>query len=116
MQMNVQPIPTLSDRVNQIRILTAEIVNRDILPNENKLWVFRREGGVSDADREESRELRHEIQAKVKQAGLWAPHLPEEYGGCGLSFLEHAYMNEVLAYSVGAASLFGVVAPYSGNQ
>jgi acyl-CoA dehydrogenase len=116
MQMNVQPIPTLSDRVNQIRILTAEIVNRDILPNETKLWAFRRDGGVSEADREESRALRHEIQTKVKQAGLWAPHLPEEYGGCGLSFLEHAYMNEVLAYSMGAASLFGVVAPNSGNQ
>ena len=52
----------------------------------------------------------------MKQAGLWAPHLPEEYGGCDLSFLEHAYMNEVLAYSMGAASLFGVVAPNSGNQ
>ncbi|HEY8172825.1 MAG TPA: acyl-CoA dehydrogenase family protein, partial [Dehalococcoidia bacterium] len=39
-----------------------------------------------------------------------------EYGGSGLNFLEHAYMNEVLAYAVGAASLFGVVAPNSGNQ
>jgi len=36
--------------------------------------------------------------------------------GCGLTFLEHAYMNEVLAYSPGASSLFGVVAPNSGNQ
>ena len=52
----------------------------------------------------------------MKQAGLWAPHLPEEYGGAGLNFLEHAYMNEVLAYAMGAASLFGVVAPNSGNQ
>ncbi|HEY8122160.1 MAG TPA: acyl-CoA dehydrogenase family protein, partial [Myxococcota bacterium] len=39
-----------------------------------------------------------------------------EYGGAGLNFLEHAYMNEVLAYAVGAAALFGVVAPNSGNQ
>ncbi len=116
MQMNVQPIPTLSERINQIRILTAEIVNRDILPNENRLWVWRRDGTVSENERKRARELRHEIQTKVKQAGLWAPHLPEEYGGCGLSFLEHAYMNEVLAYSVGAAALFGVVAPNSGNQ
>ena len=52
----------------------------------------------------------------MKQAGLWAPHLPTEYGGMGLDFLEHAYMNEVLAYAIGAASLFGVVAPNSGNQ
>jgi len=34
----------------------------------------------------------------------------------GLDFLAHAYMNEVLAYAVGAAALFGVVAPNSGNQ
>jgi len=34
----------------------------------------------------------------------------------GLDFLAHAYMNEILAYGVGAASLFGVVAPNSGNQ
>jgi acyl-CoA dehydrogenase len=116
MPMNVQHISTLDDRINEIRILTAEIVNREILPHENRLWVWRRDGKVDESERRASRELRHEIQAKVKQAGLWAPHLPEEYGGAGLGFLEHAYMNEVLAYSMGAASLFGVVAPNSGNQ
>ena len=116
MPMNVQHISNLSDRINQIRILTAEIVNREILPNEHELWAWRRDGPVDESERAKARTLRHEIQAKVKQAGLWAPHLPEEYGGCGLSFLEHAYMNEVLAYSIGAASLFGVVAPNSGNQ
>ena len=61
-------------------------------------------------------ELRADIKQKVKDAGLWAPHLPTEYGGMGLDFLTHAYMNDVLAYAVGAASLFGVVAPNSGNQ
>jgi acyl-CoA dehydrogenase len=116
MAMNVQSIPQLSDKINQIRLLTAEIVNKEILPNETRLWRVRRDGPVSDEERAESRALRRGIQEKVKQAGLWAPHLPEEYGGCGLSFLEHAYMNEVLAYAMGAAALFGVVAPNSGNQ
>jgi acyl-CoA dehydrogenase len=116
MAMNVQPIPSLSDRINQIRLLTAEIVNREILPRENLLSSLWRDDPVDEPERRKAREVRHEIQTKVKQAGLWAPHLPEEYGGCGLSFLEHAYMNEVLAYSLWAASLFGVVAPNSGNQ
>ncbi len=115
MPMNVQSIHSLSDRINQIRLLTAEIVNKEILPHENELWRHDR-NRHSDADRKRARELREGIQAKVKQAGLWAPHLPDEYGGCGLNFLEHAYMNEVLAYCIGAASLFGVVAPNSGNQ
>jgi acyl-CoA dehydrogenase len=117
MAMKVEPIPTVSERINEIRGLTARIVNEEILPNENMLWASRIDGQVlTDADRQEARELREHIKERVRQAGLWAPHLPEEYGGAGLSFLEHAYMNEVLAYAVGAAALFGVVAPNSGNQ
>ncbi len=115
MAMNVQTIPGVSDRINQIRSLTAAIVNKEILPHENELWVAR-SATAADGAKKRSHELREGIKAKVKQAGLWAPHLPEEYGGCGLGFLEHAYMNEVLAYCVGAAALFGVVAPNSGNQ
>lgn len=116
MAMNVQPIPTMSERINEIRGLTAQIVNKEILPNENLLWVSKRNPAVMDSDLAAAHELREHIRAKVRQAGLWAPHLPEEYGGAGLDFLELAYMNEVLAYAVGAASLFGVVAPNSGNQ
>jgi acyl-CoA dehydrogenase len=52
----------------------------------------------------------------VKQTGLWAPHLPEEYGGMGLGFLAQAYMNEILAWSPLSAPLFGIVAPNASNQ
>ena len=116
MAMNVQPISTMSERINEIRALTAEIVNKEILPHENLLWAWRTNPSVTEDDRNEAKALREGIKTKVKQAGLWAPHLPTEYGGAGLDFLELAYMNEVLAYAIGAASLFGVVAPNSGNQ
>lgn len=117
MHMNVNPIPTASDRINEIRELTARIVNQEILPHEHQLWGGRATGHpFTEEDRAEARRLRDGIKEKVKQAGLWAPHLPEEYGGAGLSFLDHAYMNEVLAYAIGGAALFGVVAPNSGNQ
>ena len=59
--------------------------------------------------------MREEIKAKVNKAGLWAPHLPKEYGGMGLDFLALAYMYEILAYAVGASTLFGIAAPNSGN-
>ena len=117
LQMNVQPIPTVSDRINEVRALTAQIVNREILPNENLIWAEARGGTrLTEDDRELARKTRAEIKNKVKQAGLWAPHLPAEYGGADLDFLELAYMYEVLSYATGAASLFGVVAPNSGNQ
>ena len=115
MTMNCKPISTIDERINDIRMRTAEIVNNDILPNEGLLWAERR-ADESFHDRTEVLQLRADIKDKVKKAGLWAPHLPAEYGGMGLDFLAHAYMNEVLAYAMGAASLFGVVAPNSGNQ
>ena len=117
MGMNVKPVPHLDDEVNEIRLATAEIVNEEILPVEEKLWGYSFDGSrVSRESVQEASDLRRQIQNKVKERKLWAPHLPPEFGGMGLSFLQHAFMNEVLAYSPGAASLFGVVAPNSGNQ
>ena len=46
MQMNVKPIPTLAPRINEIRELTANIVNREILPNEKALWAGDRKSVV----------------------------------------------------------------------
>src|SRR5580698_3956413 len=115
MPINVTAVPTLPDHVNDVRLRTAAIVNDEILPREAVLYPHRN-GSPSDSDRETARVAREAIKLKVREAGLWAPHLPVEYGGMGLDFLAHAYMNEILAYAVGAASLFGVVAPNSGNQ
>ena len=116
MLMNVQPIPTVSERINEIRALTARIVNKEILPNENLLWARQTNVRLTPDEVEQGARVARADQGEREAGGLWAPHLPVEYGGAGLDFLELAYMNEVLAYAIGAASLFGVVAPNSGNQ
>jgi acyl-CoA dehydrogenase len=113
--ITITPVEGLPDHVNDIRMRTAELVNTQILPRERELWAARR-GTASDEDLARAHAARDEVRAAVRAAGLWAPHLPKEYGGMGLDFLAHAYMNEILAYAIGAASLFGVVAPNSGNQ
>ncbi|HXU23556.1 MAG TPA: acyl-CoA dehydrogenase family protein [Tepidiformaceae bacterium] len=105
--MQVAPIPDLDPEINDTRLATANIVNRYIIPNEGNLANYRDPKTAT---------LRHEIQDAVKKAGLWAPHLPKEYGGMGIGFMKHAYMNEILAWSPFSNSLFGVVAPDSGNQ
>ncbi|MCB1691986.1 MAG: acyl-CoA dehydrogenase family protein [Pseudomonadales bacterium] len=107
--LTVQPIPKLTDEVNQVRLDTAEIVGKRIIPNE-RLLVERWNGN------EDAKKLYNDIVSEVKERKLWAPHLPEEYGGSDLGFLAHAYMNEILAWSGMAAPMFGVVAPNSGNQ
>ncbi len=116
MPISVTPVPTLDDRINDLRLRTARIVNEEILPSEDLLWRRGRRDHEDEGLRRQALERRQEIKEVVRREGLWAPHLPAEYGGMGLDFLAHAYMNEVLAYAVGAAALFGVVAPNSGNQ
>lgn len=113
MPIAVHPIPALDPEINAIRLRTARIVNEEILPNEPLLWGRAEHASASSEERAAERER---IIGIVREEGLWAPHLPTEYGGMGLGFLAHAYMNEILAYAVGAARLFGVVAPNSGNQ
>ncbi len=119
MHITVTPISELTDEVNDVRQRTADIVNDEILPNEAALWRSAHAAGSDDDERavarEESRELRESIKDKVRAAGLWAPHLPQEYGGAGLDFLSLAYMYEILSYAVGASALFGIAAPNSGN-
>jgi len=119
MPITVSPIPGIDGRINDLRRRTAEFINEEILPNEERLWATLRGYTMADDEREHVRRqtitLREEIKAKVNEAGLWAPHLPREYGGMGLDFLSLAYMYEVLAYGVGASALFGVAAPNSGN-
>ena len=117
--INVTPIAGLDPAVNAVRERTARLVNDLILPNEDALWRLRRGEERSDdrrlAAKRRSIELRESIKAAIFEAGLWAPHLPREYGGAGLDFLSLSYMYEILAYAVGASSLFGIAAPNSGN-
>ena len=62
MAMNVKPVPTLDDRINEIRLATAEIINKEVLPNEGKLWA-----GISDSANQpnEAREEAKELMVKL---------------------------------------------------
>ena len=106
--MAIGPLPSVGDKINDIRARAGALINELILPSEPVL--ARPDGGES------TESLKADIRAAVKTAGLWAPHLGAEYGGMGLTFLEQVYLHEVLGYSQFAPALFGVVAPNAGNQ
>lgn len=61
--------------------------------------------GVLDAKRQQ-----------VKKLNLWAPHLPKEYGGLGLSLNEFAHVSEALGHSPMGHYVFGCQAPDVGNM
>jgi acyl-CoA dehydrogenase len=60
-------------------------------------------------------ELR-EARGKVKKLGLWAPHLPEAWGGAGMSLTEHGRISEELGKSPIGHYVFGCQAPDAGNM
>lgn len=60
-------------------------------------------------------ELERELQGRVKADGLWAPHLPREWGGMGIGFIGQALVNEIIGRSVVGPRIFGNAAPDAGN-
>ncbi len=57
-----------------------------------------------------------EARERVKALGLWAPHLPVELGGQGLSLTEFAHISEELGRSPLGHYLFNCQAPDIGNM
>jgi acyl-CoA dehydrogenase len=79
LQLNVNPVPTLDEQTNVIRMRTAEIINEYVLPYERELWQGSGHGG--EQPDKVAAERRDDVRRRVKEGGLWAPHLPAEYGG-----------------------------------
>jgi acyl-CoA dehydrogenase len=56
------------------------------------------------------------LRQKAKKENLWAPHLPENEGGLGLSLAEFGQVSEVLGYSPLGHFVFNCQAPDIGNM
>ena len=60
--------------------------------------------------------LLDEKRALAKAQGLWCPQMPKEWGGMGLSLLEHAYVSEELGRSPVGHYALNCQAPDAGNM
>ena len=66
-------------------------------------------------DRDTLTLLEEPLKQKVKDAGLWAAHLPPELGGSGMGQVKLALLHEILGTAFYASEVFGNMAPDSGN-
>src|SRR6186713_2891992 len=57
-----------------------------------------------------------EKRARAKELGLWAPHLPREIGGLGLSLTEFAPISEALGRTPLGHYVANCQAPDAGNM
>ncbi|TAE29895.1 MAG: acyl-CoA dehydrogenase [Candidatus Kapaibacterium sp.] len=58
----------------------------------------------------------HALRSKVKEKGLWTPHLPEADGGLGLTLTEFGILSEELGRSPLGHYVFNCQAPDIGNM
>jgi acyl-CoA dehydrogenase len=91
-----------TDELVGLRARYRAFMEEHVYPNERALAA-------------DDQELIRSLQAKVKDAGLWAPHVPPEAGGTGKGFLAYALLNEEIGRSTYAQLVFGCQAPDAGN-
>ena len=94
-------------KVTALRSLVRDFLAREVHPLEPALL---RDGFVALLPR-----LR-EVRARAKETGLFAAHVPQEYGGAGLSLVEFAHLSEELGRSLVGHYVFNVQAPDVGNM
>src|ERR1700761_7834894 len=63
-----------------------------------------------------SPEARVELQAAARRAGVFAPHVPTEYGGQGLDMRERAAVFEEAGYSLFGPLALNIASPDEGNM
>jgi alkylation response protein AidB-like acyl-CoA dehydrogenase len=57
-----------------------------------------------------------EKRQKAKSLGFWLPQIPKEYGGMGLSLVEHGYVSEILGGTPLGHYALNCQAPDAGNM
>ncbi len=97
---------TIPAQVQQLRAAIRAFVDAELIPLEP---AFDHDDGLAlEAQLAPLRE-------KVREMGLWAPGLPKNLGGMGLSLMELALISEEVARSPVGYYVFGMQAPDMGN-
>ncbi len=94
-------------RIAKLLFQVRDFLTEEVYPLEN------------DFLRRPFRDLLPALNAKrqrVKELGLWVPHLPEQYGGLGLQLSEFAYLSEELGRTPIGHYIFNCQAPDIGNM
>ena len=96
----------ISEKMRTILAMVEAFMDAEVIPLEGEL--LHGEPAALDASVRRA-------QSKVRQMELWAPNHPVEYGGQGLSMVEHGLLSEALGRSPLGHLVFGAQAPDAGN-
>ena len=95
--------------IEDLRLRVRKFVNEHVLPLESDPANFSEHENIPDHRLAPVRE-------KAKQAGLWAPQSPKEFGGMGLPMVAWAAIYEEAARSLFGPLAINCMAPDDGNM
>jgi alkylation response protein AidB-like acyl-CoA dehydrogenase len=97
---------SIPPELEQARKVVTDVMERHVYPAEREM-IDEGEGLPLP--------LLRSLQARVKELGFWAPHMPEEVGGMGIGVVGLALLNEIIGRSPIGPIVFGCQAPDAGN-
>ena len=100
---------TISPELEALRLKVRAFVDEHVLPVENDRSNWNEYDNIKLAERDRLRE-------KARTAGIWAPQMPKERGGLGLSMSEQAVIYEEANRSIFGPLAFNCAAPDDGNM
>jgi len=95
------------DRIRRLAADLRRFLETEVLPVERLVL----ESGFGACEAELGR-----LRSRVREMGLLAPHVPRDWGGGGLPFLDFAQLAEVLGRSLIGHYVFNCQAPDAGNM
>lgn len=98
---------TLDPELAALRDRIDDFVQQHVIPAELQ---------VIAEDAEYKYEALGKLRTKAREAGLWTPHLPVEYGGLGLGVMGMCVLFRVMGRSPAGATVFNCDAPDQGNM
>jgi acyl-CoA dehydrogenase len=101
---------TLGPELEQTRLRVREFITDVVKPGEAKI------GNPDEVERSEYLRILLDMRAQAKAAGLWLPHMPQEWGGMGLGHVELAMVQAEAAKSTYGPWVMNCQAPDEGNM
>lgn len=94
-------------RAGRLRELALRFVAEEVVPVERRVLTEGFGAAAADLDR---------LRGLARELGLWAPHMPAEWGGGGLDLVEFAHLSEALGRSPIGHYVCNCQAPDAGNM
>jgi acyl-CoA dehydrogenase len=103
---------SLSPELEEIRINVRTFINEVVKPEEQRIESEK----LRDTDRRAYVKALIGLRAKAKEAGIWLPHMPKEWGGMGLGHVQLAMVQAEAAKTSLGPWVFNCQAPDEGNM